>query len=343
MHKKTIALLCATAVVLSASFAQAAPVGPVNYGSPPGPVNNSLNVDATVDGELIPQGFIQLFTPSISTILPGTPQDLQDPLHTVQPTPIQLDPNVHPGGVFAASTTPAPLGIDFNGAPTSGAMVTIAGQPSHRPISTSNLNLDLLNGQTMHLVLQQFSIYWVDTFNQVSQLPVNADATITKLDFFQTGASTFNHVTGEFSIDGTVKATFNAGISVPPLLNEQLEDQEFDIPLTLTGTATSTRLFNVGNPLPDVAPGDDITLTLAGDIALEIPLNEQLELIEVLVPGLAGVTATVDLAADIIMNLNYSIEDVVLGVAIVPEPGTIVLAGIGLLGMIPLVRRRFRK
>jgi hypothetical protein len=221
-------------------------------------------------------------------------------------------------------------------------------------ISATNLDLDMLNGQTVNFALAEISLPRTQMFfndfydgNPIngpeyepgpqSALKLNVAGTVKEMYLQQdmsllptftpdgpAGPDGISH--GTFSIPAILNAALDATIKVGGFEVEKLENETIDTKLNIVGKYTIS------------GPASAATLIMSGSNNLPFPLGLNTGL--TLDGGdVYGITATVDLAASINFAYNFALTTVVA----IPEPGSIVLLVIGLVAVSPLMVVRLKR
>ena len=196
----------------------------------------------------------------------------------------------------------------------------------------SALNLDLLNGVTADFALDTIFITTNSTVSLLKAISIDLSGTLTDLRFTQTGAAILNGTggAGTFSVDGELSASIDNLLAVVfGLLQVPVDPQSISAPFTLTGTWTST------------GPSNNVKVTLDADIDFNIPLSLLTNLTTSITDVLSlTISSTIDLAASLTVGTTLHLEQ--SGI-VIPEPGSMVLLGLGLLAFAPLAARRIRR
>lgn len=203
-------------------------------------------------------------------------------------------------------------------------------------------NVDLLNGKTSSFALNtiklsilNISVQGGQTFTSPADLTIDVSAKLKQLWVEQTGQAVFTDGafgTGTFSIPGRVHGLLDAPIALDNFNVTTLSDTKIDTDLTVAGSYT-VQLVNVPG---QVDPWRRITLTGSQNLSLPLSLATAFNLA---LAGVAGMTGTVALDASINLALNFQLQDTVP----IPEPGAVVLLGIGLIAALPLATSRLRR
>jgi hypothetical protein len=276
----------------------------------PGPLINfdgkaqTFNATGSASGTLVSQG---------SGVLLGffpfklNPNPQTDTISLKAPVKINSNPQTNP----AYSTS-----IDATG---SGDLVDING-----------LDLDILNGAKGSIEINTIVIEISNVI--LNAITIDFKADITGMRFDQTGSAlvtgsggsgTFN-VLGDLTVDLTnIKAQIFGSLDVP------VSDQQITTSLPLSGTWTTTP-----------QGGGSYKLELDGAGSLAVPLT-LLTALQTSLTDLGGITAsfTADLNASVTLSYSYHLEDVF----VIPEPSSVALLGIGLVALVPVLRRRLKK
>ena len=196
----------------------------------------------------------------------------------------------------------------------------------------SALNLDLLNGTTADFALDTIIITTNSTVSLLKEISIDLSGTLSDLRFTQTGAAilTGGAGSGTFSVDGELSATVDNLLAVIfGLLQVPVGTQSISTPFTLSGSWTST------------GPSNNVKVTLDSTMDLAVPLSLLTNLTTSITQVLSlTISSTIDLAASLTINTALHLEQ--SGI-VIPEPGSMVLLGLGLLAFAPLVVRRIRR
>ena len=308
MKKITVRLFVAVAVatlgLVSANRALAVTV-PINF------TGTEQNFDATIDltGNLFADGTGSV----VNTKKVIEPFKFTAPLNH----PLSLF-----GGAVTTSSDPItdPAGTTFD-------------LPAADDIDgISALNLDLLNGTTADFALDTIFLTTNSTVNLLKSISIDLSGTLTDLRFTQTGAAVLagGAGSGTFSVDGELSATIdNLLASIFGLLFVPIDPQSISAPFTLTGSWTST------------GPSNNVKVTLDSAIDFNIPLSLLTNLTTSITDVLSlTISSTIDLAASLTIGTTLHLEQ--SGI-VIPEPGSMVLLGLGLLAFAPLAVRRIRR
>jgi hypothetical protein len=288
-----------------------APAKAITIPGGPGPLINfdgpaqTFNATGSASGTLVSQGSGVLlgFFPFVLNPNPQT-----DTISLKSPVNINSNPQTDP----AYSTS-----IDVTG---SGDLVDING-----------LDLDILNGAKGSIEINTIVIEISNVL--LNAITIDFKADITGMRFDQTaganyvlgggGSGTFE-VPGELTVDLTnIKAQIFGSLDVP------VSDQQITTSLPLSGNWTTTSLG-----------GGSYKLELDGAGSLAVPLT-LLTALQTSLTDLGGITAsfTADLNASVNIAFSYHLEDVF----VIPEPSSVALLGIGLVALVPVLRRRLKK
>jgi hypothetical protein len=240
--------------------------------------------------------------------------------------PFVLNPNPQTDTISLKS----PVNINSNPKTDPTYATSIDATGSGDLVDIFDLDVDLLNGSKGTIEANTIVI-------EISNIILNAitidfKADITGMRFDQTGSAlvTGGGGSGAFAVDGdltadlsNVQATIFGSIPLP------VGDQSITTSVPLAGTWTSTPLG-----------GGSYKLELNGGGALAVPLTLMTALVTSLT-DLGGVSAsfTADLNASVNIAFSYHLEDVF----VIPEPSSVALLGIGLVALVPVLRRRLKK
>jgi hypothetical protein len=201
-----------------------------------------------------------------------------------------------------------------------------------------NLDLDIFKGAKAEFGLSQVVITTNSNNATLKAISIDFQGALKDLLFEQTGGATLTPTgpgTGTFSVDGVLSATAgNLKAFVFGVIPVDIDDQTLDQPFSLTGTYTISGSPNDPNAKISLDGTTKFSYVLATIASLATELTE-----EDFVP--LTVSAAVNLAASINFEINYRLERV----GVIPEPGSIVLLGLGIASAVPfwLHRRRHIK
>jgi len=228
------------------------------------------------------------------------------------------------GGPIAISSDPKtdPLGTTFDISP--------AGQL----VSTTDLDVDFLNGQTADFALDTLFLTTNSTVSLLKSISIDVSGTLTGLSFDQTGASVVvgGPTSGTFAVDGNLNANIDNLLAVVfGLLQVPVGTQSISLPGALTGSwATS-------------GPANNTKITLDGVIDLNVPISLLTNLTTSLTDVLSlTISSTVDLAGSLTVSVAYHLEQSGINL-VIPEPSSIVLLGLGICGALVPVARKLRR
>jgi hypothetical protein len=194
--------------------------------------------------------------------------------------------------------------------------------------------LDISNGVATNFALSQVKITSDSPNFFLAGITLDVQGTLKNLDFQQTGSAVLNPTgagTGTFSIPGTLSAIAGDLKAIAfELLDIPVDDQEFSQDFSLSGT-----YHIIGNPND---PNAKIVLEGNNNFAINLATITSLAFQDSeLIP--LTISAAVDLAASINFNVGFHLERV----GVIPEPGSIVLLGLGVASVFPVLMHRRRK
>ncbi len=308
MKRHTVRLFAAFAVValgLVAANSALAVTVPINF------TGTEQNFDATIDltGNLFADG---------SGFVVNT-QNKVAPFKMTAP----LD---HPLSLFGGPVT-------VTSDPITDPPGTTFDMPTNDDIADINdLNLDLLNGQTADFALDTVFITTNSTVSLLKSISIDVSGTLTDLRFTQTGPAVLlgGGGSGTFAVAGDLSATVDNLLAVIfGLLQVPVGTQSISTPFVLSGTWTAS------------GPPNNTKIELDSNLNLEVPLSLLTNLTTSITQVLSlTISSTVDLAASLTVATSLHLEQ--SGI-VIPEPGSMVLLGMGMLAFIPVAVRRYRK
>lgn len=238
---------------------------------------------------------------------------------------IQSAPSPHP---FAFN--PVSLDSDASGLPTGGPMIHFDGD-TWFPEDISSFHLDLLNGGVIPIehdpVLADIILgFPTAPPGSPALLDTDLDLYVVGWTFWQTGPAVFTDpgaAHSEYFIPGIHRlvldshiVTFGGAVDIPIL-----EGEVVDVPLGLSGTMWSEH-----------GPGMGLQTTLMGDIGAFLPFDAALD-----IAGIGG-TGTVTLTGGATVGGPY-----MLTTTVVPEPSSVILFGLGIVGVFVAIWRRRKR
>ncbi len=202
-------------------------------------------------------------------------------------------------------------------------------------VGIHDLDIDFLSGQSLDFTIDTVKITTNSKVALINALlgQVDLSGTLSEFRFDQTGIAsvTGSAKTGTFAVSGNFGATIsNLNLIFGGLLLVPIDDQAVSLPGALTGTWKLTGPLNAQK------------VSLDGSLSLDVPLA----LITNLTTSNTDIftltmSTTLDMAGSLNVTFNYHLEDIQ---PLAPEPGSIVLLGIGLCAaVVPLARRLRRK
>lgn len=247
----------------------------------------------------------------------------------------QTDPiGLHPNAVTSIEVDRTLLPVDAAGLPRTASMTV--DNVSWEVLSLQNISLELLRpfipAQTSFdpIVLETNSpLAFSDTTVKVTRW-----FELQQLQFFQSTGSAAIGPGGTFALPGTMRAVVNEGYDLDFFggafsMSPAPETRYLETPFTLTGWVSP-------QTLPGLAP-DDLMVILDGhDNLVQFDLSE----LRMITYDSFGVPFDLTMSHDGTLNylLEYHME-----VSNVPEPGTVALFGLGMIGLLPAVWRRMRR
>jgi len=196
-----------------------------------------------------------------------------------------------------------------------------------------NLDLDISNGTSTDFALSKVVITSTSPNPLLKAIQIDVRGSLLDLVFEQTGGATLTPTgsgTGNFSVLGTLTAVAgNLQAIAFGLLEIDVDAQTFSQPFAMTGTYTITGSPNDSNAKIVLEGNNSFSLNLATITSLAFEDSE-------LVP--LTISAAIDLAASINFNVGFHLERI----GVIPEPGSIVLLGLGVVSMIPVWMHRRR-
>jgi hypothetical protein len=224
-------------------------------------------------------------------------------------------------------------------------------------LGLNSANIDLLNGASVPFNFQNIDVsvsvsgvnitLSLATSGVLNQLVYNSSSAG---NLFSPGADQSGYLLpGTLDVGGSINSTGSIlGISLGSLLNESLNETGVDAFGSLGGLPGTAALSSIVTPdpltddlsanfaLPDLGIPIDTTITEGGTVVnnpgggsfgslRELTLNYQFNV---------GLRLT---------NVTYNVSGVASNAVVVPEPGSVLLAGLGLVGVVVLAVRRRHK
>ena len=201
-------------------------------------------------------------------------------------------------------------------------------------LDMQKVNVDFLNGGKAPISLDTINITTNSSIGLLQNLSIDISGTLSNLTFTQTGTPTITGSggSGTFSVPGDIGLTLSdAQVNLLGFLPLPIPDISGSFSQALTGTWTLS-----GNN-SNLKVALDGAYSIASPLALQTAFGFSAE-VPILLPGLT-ISSTLDLAASLNLALSYHLEQTGLSV---PEPGAVVLLGIGLLCGCPMFAKRVR-
>ncbi len=306
-RRALVALAAAGALALLMSSPARAVIVPINF---TGAVQDfsataSLSGNAYANGSGATKNIFNQISPFVFTA------PLNHPL-ALDPTPV----------LVSSDPKTSPLGTTFD-------------LTTSNLLDMQNTDLDLLNGKSVSIAIATITITTNSTVGLLKSMTVDISGDLSNLTFTQTGAPAIagGGGSGTFSLPGDITVSLtNAKAILAGLINIPIPDISGSFSQSLDGAWTLS------------GPANNLKVALDGAYSINAPLSVVTALamstgIPILLPGIT-VSATVDLAASLSLALFYHLEQ--SGI-IVPEPGSIVLFGLGLLCFAPFLRRYWHR
>lgn len=196
------------------------------------------------------------------------------------------------------------------------------------------LDLDISNGASTAFALSKVTITSTSPNPLLANIWLDVTGSLKGLDFQQTGAATLVPTgagTGTFSVLGTLTAVAGdlqaLAFGILPI---DVDDQTFTQPFAMTGTYKITGNPNDPNAKIELDGNSSFSIGLATATFFTFENEDVIPL---------TISAAIDLGASINFDFGYHLERV----GIIPEPGSIVLLGLGMVSIIPVWMHRRRK
>jgi hypothetical protein len=193
----------------------------------------------------------------------------------------------------------------------------------------SNLNAELLNGKSVPFAIDQINI--IALLSGLFPINVTIDITvdIAEIDILQSGAATITDAANGLAnvpVDMILRTDLFVDVQ-NGTSTQNLEGVEFTIPLILAATAAQA---GAGvDVLLDSASVFETPLSIIEPVMLDDGLANQFT-------GTIGLLAT----ASIDSSLHLEFSGGAPGPLPVPEPGSVILLGVGLIGLVGVLRSR---
>lgn len=287
-----------------------------------GPGPNSMTVSATADGT-ITTGIIGKLIVGFT----GSPNPQTDPIGTNPDT-------------ITITSIPAREPTNESGDLETAVITFENTVVPWTPFSITDVNLDLLNLPTpfpatfaLDQIVLETTAPIVSGIIDDNTIRIDVGGTINSIKFYQADGNTTFFSGNTYAIPGTIVGVVDLSLGIDAFggslaLSTGLGTQEFSSPFTLEGT------LGVSNTTTD-GFGD---LTFDGVSSATFLLTGISTTISFDSFG-AQASVSLDVSGGLNLNFEYHLEDT----AHVPEPGTIILFALGAIGLVPVIRRRFRR